>query len=243
MRRLATEPARSAVSVVGASDAHPLDGTPLGQQTLLMNDSIPESELPAAFADRNPDEEWRTILRLSATLFGISVSVTCFLSMLFDTSVIDGEPHGQSDALAGLAVSIPLLTGLFVLRRSRGSLAQKLWNVPVELLGPALSRNSQAGLIAIALMAGIGEELLFRGLLQNWLAPAGLLMALIVPNIIFGLLHCVNAAYAVAAGVTGLYFSILLHFVPEVSLYSLMVAHAFYDYVALNCLAARVRNP
>lgn len=207
-----------------------------------MSDPIPDQELPEASADRKPDEEWRTILRLSAMLFGISVSVTCFISLIFGVSVFDGVPNALSDGLAGFAVSSPLLVGLLLLRSSRGRLAKKLWDVPAELLGPALSRSSQAGLLGIALMAGVGEELLFRGLMQNWLEPAGLPVALIIPNVLFGLLHCVNAAYAVAAGVTGLYFSILLHFSPEVSLYSLMVAHAFYDYVALNCLTARVRG-
>ena len=207
-----------------------------------MNDSISEPDLSVPFPDRAPEEEWRTILRLSAVMFGVSVSITCFVSLFFRVPVFNAVPHALQDLLAGLAVSAPLLIGLSLLRRSRSHLANKLWDVPSELLGPALSCSHQAGLIGIALMAGVSEELLFRGLLQNWLVPAGLTVALIIPNVLFGLLHCVNAAYAVAAGVTGLYFSILLHFSSEVSLYSLMVAHAFYDYVALNCLAARARN-
>lgn len=202
--------------------------------------SVPE--VPIQCSDRNPDEEWRTVLRMSAALFAVSVAVTGVVSLWFDVPVFEDARSIHVDAVAGLVVSCPLLAGLVLLRQSRGLLARKLWDVPTDLLGPALSRSSRTGLAAIALMAGVGEEVLFRGLLQNWLEPAGLPVALIIPNVLFGLLHYVNAAYAVAAGATGLYFSILVHFVPGVSLYSLIVAHAFYDYVALNCLAARVRS-
>lgn len=206
-----------------------------------MNHQNLAPEAPQVLDDRNPDAEWKTVLRLSATLFAVSVTLSLLGERLFDVPLFDNSPALPNDLLTGLAVSVPLLTGLLLLRRSSGPLAKQLWDVPIELLGPALSRSSQAGLASIALMAGIGEELLFRGLLQNWLEPVSLTMALILPNVVFGLLHCVNAVYAVAAGVTGLYFSILVQFVPGVSLFSLMVAHAFYDYVALNCLTARVR--
>ena len=197
---------------------------------------------PQHFGERNPDDEWRTIRRLSGLLFGISLAVTALASQFFDIGVLGNPPSIATDVLTGLAASSPMLGGLLLLRKSSGVLSRQLWDVPVELLGPALNRSSQIGLAGIALMAGIGEELVFRGVLHGWLSPAGPTVALIVPNVLFGALHYVNATYAVAAGVTGLYFSILLHFVPDVSLYSLMVAHAFYDYVALNCLTARVRS-
>jgi len=192
--------------------------------------------------DRNPAEEWRTVQRLSAVLFAVSLVVAGIAWSLLQIRFIDRAPRLAEGMIAGLAVATPLLAGLWVLSRSRGNLSRQLWEVPTELLGPALSRSSQAGLAGLALTAGIGEELVFRGVLQTWLSPAGLVAALVLPNVLFGLLHYVNATYAIAAGITGLYFSFLLEFVPNVSLYSLMVAHAFYDYVALNCLASKVRS-
>jgi membrane protease YdiL (CAAX protease family) len=208
-----------------------------------VTESVPEPEWPLTRSDRLPDEEWRTILRMSLMLFGVSILLACGASLIFRVPLFDQPFSPLSDSVAGFAATLPLLAGLLVLRSNRGWLSKKLWDVPAELLGPALSRSKQPGLIGIALMAGVGEELLFRGLLQNWLLPWGILPALIIPNVLFGVLHWVNAAYAVAAGITGLYFALLVQFVPEVSLYSLMLGHAFYDYVALNCLAARSRYP
>ncbi len=203
---------------------------------------MPKLDLPP-LGGRCPEDEWRTILRMSTGLFGVSILITCCGSLVFGVPLFVVDLSPASDVIWGLAVSIPLLLVLLMLRNTRGWLHRKLWDVPTELLGPALSCSTQPGLVRIALMAGIGEELVFRGLLQNWFMHAGVLVALIVPNVLFGLLHWVNAVYAVAAGITGLYFALLVQFVPEVSLYSLVLAHAFYDYVALNTLAARSRTP
>ncbi|MBI1314048.1 CPBP family intramembrane metalloprotease [bacterium] len=208
-----------------------------------MNPSEPEAIQQPAFTDtRTPDTEWRTVLRLSTTLFAVSTGLSLLGSKLLAVPLLelsDLQPHAIT---AGLIASAPLLIGLFLLRRSQSHWERQLWEVPVELLGPALCSSSQIGRAGVALMAGVGEELLFRGLLQNWLEPVSLTAALILPNIAFGLLHCMNTAYAVAAGITGLYFSILVQFVPEVSLFSLMVAHAFYDFIALNCLTDAARR-
>lgn len=204
---------------------------------------VAETERNPRTADgRHPSAEWKTVLKLSVALFVTSMTVSGLASVLFEIPIPIQDAPVRS-LISGLAVSAPMLCGLAFIARSEGILARKLWTVPGELLGPALSQSSQAGLAGIALMAGVGEEILFRGLLHQWLVPLNVPVALIVPNLVFGALHGVNAVYAVAAGVTGLYFSILMHFVPGVTLASLMVAHAFYDYVALNCLRMRTRRP
>ncbi|MHC4876308.1 MAG: lysostaphin resistance A-like protein [Planctomycetota bacterium] len=203
----------------------------------LESDNQPDSA-----GERDALTEWHTILRLSLCLFALSLGLTLIGASLLRVQLPRIAEATLFDCLTGLIASVPLLGGLFFLRRSHAGWVRRLWDVPLDLLGPALGRGSQPGFLCIAAMAGVGEELVFRGLLQSWLLPASVLLALIVPNIVFGLLHYVNAVYAVAAGFTGLYFSILVQFVPEMSLFSVMFAHAFYDYIALNCLAAEARR-
>ncbi|MGZ0169445.1 MAG: CPBP family intramembrane glutamic endopeptidase, partial [Planctomycetales bacterium] len=109
-------------------------------------------------------------------------------------------------------------------------------------LGQWWPRATFPELVIVSLFAGIGEELLFRGFLQSWLGGYGLLVALVVPNVLFGVLHWISRGYAVCTFCIGLYFSCLLHFVDSVNLPALMIAHSLYDLVALLCLTREIRS-
>jgi membrane protease YdiL (CAAX protease family) len=91
----------------------------------------------------------------------------------------------------------------------------------------------------IALLAGFGEEWLFRGVLQK-LAETSLhpWAALLVVSVLFGLLHCITPAYSVLATLMALYLG-WLALVYE-NLLVVIVNHAFYDFVALVYL---LRSP
>jgi membrane protease YdiL (CAAX protease family) len=65
--------------------------------------------------------------------------------------------------------------------------------------------------------------------------------AIILPNVLFGMLHWRSAAYAAIAGVVGVYFGLL--FLWTGNLLAPILAHAAYDAVALwrtrQAIAAR----
>ncbi len=88
------------------------------------------------------------------------------------------------------------------------------------------------------LVAGIGEEFLFRGAIQplfeRWTASTGWgwLAGLILSNVIFGLLHCITPTYAVLAGLMGVYFGLLLDATGAPNLLAPILAHGLYDYLA-----------
>ena len=99
---------------------------------------------------------------------------------------------------------------------------------------------------AIALLAGIGEELAFRGLLQGGLAhliggPTGMLVGLTAAAILFALLHWLSATYALLAGLIGLYLGWLL--IVSGNLLLPMTAHTVYDFVMLVYLVRIRRRP
>jgi hypothetical protein len=93
-------------------------------------------------------------------------------------------------------------------------------------------------LALLAALAGIGEELLFRGVLQVGLArvlpDAG---ALVAASALFGLVHFVSPAYVLLAGVVGLYLGGLFLF--QGNLLVPIIAHALYDFVALIYVTRR----
>jgi uncharacterized protein len=89
------------------------------------------------------------------------------------------------------------------------------------------------------LLAGLGEELLFRGVLQpvlaRWLGVAG---GLVVSNVLFGLLHPLIWTYIVLSFLLGLYLGALGLW--SGNLLVVIVAHGLYDFLALCYL---VRGP
>jgi membrane protease YdiL (CAAX protease family) len=86
--------------------------------------------------------------------------------------------------------------------------------------------------IALGLAAGIGEEMLFRGVLQYELASRiGQGISLGVTAIIFGLLHAVTPAYAILATLASLYFGFLYQEGGNLAIP--ITTHSLYDVVAL----------
>ena len=90
-------------------------------------------------------------------------------------------------------------------------------------------------LLLLCLLAGIGEEMLFRGALQTWLGRyLGDGLAIAGAAIAFGLVHYLSFAYFLIA--TGLGFVLGLAYWFTDSLLLVMVWHGVYDMIALYSL-------
>lgn len=95
---------------------------------------------------------------------------------------------------------------------------------------------------ALSLAAGVGEEMLFRGLLQAALARRlGIAAGLVLASILFGLMHPITPAYVVMAGLVGAFLGWLC--LATGNLLAPIVTHAAYDWAALvYLLQANRRN-
>jgi membrane protease YdiL (CAAX protease family) len=101
-----------------------------------------------------------------------------------------------------------------------------------EQLRPTLRSWSVPQLAIVALLAGVGEELLFRGAIQGWVGVRwGSALGLVTASVLFGAAHSVNGPYALVAGVMGMYLGLLLE--VSGSLLCPVLTHAGYDFVAL----------
>lgn len=90
-------------------------------------------------------------------------------------------------------------------------------------------------LIALSVFAGVGEELLFRGAIQGWLAQhTNDGVAIVVASLLFGLVHYLSFTYFVLA--TGLGLALGTVYALTDSLVLVMVWHGVYDMIALYCL-------
>jgi len=86
--------------------------------------------------------------------------------------------------------------------------------------------------LALGLVAGFGEEMLFRGVMQYELSMKfGTLLGVAVSSIVFGLLHAVTPLYAFFATLASVFFGSL--YVRSGNLAVPIVTHAVYDIGAL----------
>jgi hypothetical protein len=99
-------------------------------------------------------------------------------------------------------------------------------------LRPIFARWSWWELGLICLLAGLGEELVFRGALHGGLARwVGEPAAWLAASVLFGLCHAVTRSYALIAALIGAYFSAL--WVVTGNLMVPVIAHGLYDFLAL----------
>lgn len=133
----------------------------------------------------------------------------------------------------GVLAAIPLFVLLGVMVRFPYGPLGDLLRVVDELVSTMFHHAKWFHLLLIALMAGIGEELLFRGvvqtLLSNWTGSR--FTALIIAGILFGLLHSVTRTYAAVATAVGIYLGGIWMLTDN--LLTPILSHAVYDFGAI----------
>ena len=136
----------------------------------------------------------------------------------------------------GLLATLPMLVGLVVLRKIQGGPLGELNQLVDKQLAPLFVETRLWELALIALAAGWGEELLFRGWLQtlvtrNIPGDTGLWIGVLLSAAVFGLCHWITSAYALLALLAGIYLGIL--FLASGNILTSVTTHALYDFVAV----------
>jgi membrane protease YdiL (CAAX protease family) len=136
----------------------------------------------------------------------------------------------------GAAAAVPMLAWLLVLIKRPLRPFARLVGVVDEFLVPLFRGCRLAELAVISVLAGVGEEMLFRGVIQEAVAgrldgPLGVAVALVLASLLFGLAHAITPSYAVLAGLVGLYLGGL--WIATGNLLVPITAHAVYDFLAL----------
>jgi membrane protease YdiL (CAAX protease family) len=107
-----------------------------------------------------------------------------------------------------------------------------------DIIGPLFAGCSLVELAVLSLLAGIGEEALFRAVILDALGRhLGPVAGLLLSSLVFGLLHPLSTSYFVLATLLGLYLG-CCWLITE-NLLVVIISHAFYDFVALVYLARR----
>jgi len=141
-------------------------------------------------------------------------------------------------ALLGVAATLPLILLLVGVNSLPRRWTHAFHWIVDELLVPLFRDWTLLEMALVSLLAGVGEELLFRGLLQSqlaaWFGPtAGLVMA----GLVFGLAHPISKTYFILATAIGIYLGWL--WIASGNLLVPIVVHALYDFLAMVILVRR----
>lgn len=180
---------------------------------------------------------------VAAVLFESSLAgVALVLGSVTEVAVFATFALDLADAGVGVLATLPPIAFLLVFVRTELAPLRRIREALDEVFVPVFRCCSWDELLALALVAGVGEELLFRGWMQSWLTPTvGPPVALVVTSIAFGLVHAVTPAYAVLATGIGLYLGGLQLLTGN--LLAPVVVHALYDFVAFLVLIRRAPAP
>ncbi len=136
--------------------------------------------------------------------------------------------HADWRALTfGLLGAIPLFVFFVVVYRWPFGPFHEMRRFLSRELAPSLAALTWYDLILLALLAGVAEELLFRGLLEPWISRFW-------SNLLFGLAHLVTPTYGLLTFIVGYYLSWLMTVADAETpqLLTPIVTHAVHDYLA-----------
>jgi len=124
---------------------------------------------------------------------------------------------------------VPMIAGYFVLKALPFSGVQRIDRLVRELFQQHMRQLNLWQLALIAALAGIGEELLFRGLFQLGLSNLlGVWWAILLTSLIFGLAHAITPTYFFLAFLISNYLGFL--FEQTGNLIVPIAIHALYDF-------------
>jgi membrane protease YdiL (CAAX protease family) len=171
-----------------------------------------------------------------------------FYGAMFAGSIFLGKKYGLVDQFLNsplnLKSSLPymgVMVGLFLVSTLLAEVLPSFKELKLfyqKTLIPQLKRIPLFGLAMMAAGAGIGEEALFRGVLQNWvieqvantgLAEFSVVLGVFVSSIAFGLAHAITASYFIFALAAGVVFGFQY---LNCGLPAAAFTHALYDFIA-----------
>jgi uncharacterized protein len=183
----------------------------------------------------------RDVIIIFDVFFELSLALfSLLLGWFMGHNPLEGFKWSLTDALWGAAAAVPLL-GLFVtmLTWPVGPLVRLKGFCEQEVV-PLFAKSYWSELALVSLSTGVGEEMLFRGLLQpsfvQWL---GLAWGLVLTSLLFGFFHPISLTYVVINVFLGFYYGLVWD--RSGNLLTVIVTHTLFDFGALG-FVIRVLN-
>jgi len=164
---------------------------------------------------------------------GSLIIVAVVLGWIADIDPFEHIYFSENAILYGLFGTLPLFFIFLAMDHMKFASIKNIRQILLDTLGPSLYRYKWADLFILAAIAGVSEEVLFRGVIQPWMENSwGMTAGLIASNVLFGLVHAITPLYAVLATSVGIYLGLFLDYGGERNLLTPIVIHAVYDFLA-----------
>lgn len=132
----------------------------------------------------------------------------------------------------GAVAVLPMLLLMLWVTRSSWRPWRHLSGLVRRQVAPLFADCSYLDLALISALAGLGEEAMFRGVLQPGLASLwGIWPSLLAVSLLFGMAHMMTPAYFLMATLMGAFLGGVMLFTQN--LLAPIVAHAMYDFLVL----------
>jgi membrane protease YdiL (CAAX protease family) len=137
-------------------------------------------------------------------------------------------------AVWGVVAAVPLVFLFFVFQRWPIGPLGRIQRFSEEVIRPLMAPCSWIDLLGISTLAGLGEETLFRGVLQEAVTRwcNSVWIGVLTVSILFGLMHSITFTYFVLATLMGAYLGCVWLYADH-NLLVIVITHALYDFVVL----------
>lgn len=171
------------------------------------------------------------------------VVVAVLVGWLFDLNPLADLYFSETAIVNGVLATLPLLILFFGMQQLSHPAFKNIQNLLQQSLGRPLQNAHWTDLLTLACLAGLGEEVLFRGLMQSGFEQAwGFDVGLIASGVVFALAHAVTPLYTILALLMSLYLGLSMDYGGERNLLTPIVIHAFYDFVAFLAIVSNTRK-
>jgi len=176
---------------------------------------------------------FESALAFVAVGLGWLVDVAPWISASWDT----GHVLSVLGAIGlGAVATLPMLVAFMILQYSNIEAIGELQEYMDRQIVPLFREATLLELGMISLAAGLGEEALFRGVIQTYLhqlmgPDAGPAVPILLTSLLFGLVHYVTREYFIISAVMGAYLGLWFYYTGDIIVP--IVIHTLYDWFAL----------
>lgn len=192
-----------------------------------MSDELPESP------ESDLDARRQTVVLLAVLVEGGLLAAASLLGWLTNQPPLRYFDWTWQAVLWGVGATVPLILLFFLFLRWPIGPLKRIQRFSEDVIRPLLAPCSLIDLFGISLLAGLGEEMLFRGVLQEaFTGWFNVYVGVIVASLLFGILHSITFSYAVLAGIMGAYLGCVWLYADH-NLLVVVLTHALYDFIVL----------
>lgn len=167
-----------------------------------------------------------------AAFYALLAAIALGLARLAHLDPWAGARLDPRAAALGLLTAAPLVAWLALVMTRDDFGFGPLRRATVDLVRPLFAGLTTADILALSILAGVVEELLFRGVLQPAAAARwGLPAALLATNLLFAAAHALTPTYAAVTLLIGAFLGAAAALTGNLAVP--IFAHAAYDAIAL----------